>query len=72
MDGPDLLRAWLRETGTSGAALARRLGVTPGLVSHWVQGRRAPGLADAVVLSDLSAGAVPVRAWVDERVRAVK
>src|SRR5262249_51556128 len=38
------LRAWARAEYGRPAFLARKLGVSPGLLSHWITGRRTPSL----------------------------
>jgi transcriptional regulator with XRE-family HTH domain len=39
-----LVRRMLRESRWSKSWLARRIGVTPGAVTHWVRGRNEPSL----------------------------
>lgn len=47
------ITACISRTGLSRAALARRLGVTPGAVSHWATGRHQPRTAHLVALARL-------------------
>ena len=49
----DPITACIDRTGLSRAALARRLGVTPGAVSHWAAGRHQPRTAHLVALARL-------------------
>ena len=45
--GREALGAYLRKSHMTSAELAERLGVTPGAVSRWVNGSRAPDLSMA-------------------------
>jgi transcriptional regulator with XRE-family HTH domain len=45
------LKKQLRERGDR-AILAKDLGVTPGLVSHWVAGERKPGAKRRALIED--------------------
>lgn len=59
--GPDLLRRRLEVLGWTQAELASRLGVTPGPVSRWLSGERAPTLEMALRIARVAG--VPVEAW---------
>jgi len=42
---------------------ASAVGLSQTELSHFLAGRRAPNLQQAVAIGDATAGAVPVRAW---------
>ena len=46
------LRAWARAEHGRDALLARELGVSPGLLSHWLTGRRTPTLRDGLAIQE--------------------
>lgn len=46
------LRAWARAEHGRPALLARKLGVSPGLLSHWLTGRRTPTLHDGLAIQE--------------------
>lgn len=46
---------------------ANAAAITPVELAHFLSGRRTPNLSQAVRISDATAGAVPVRAWTEEK-----
>lgn len=58
----DLL-AWLCGLGKTQKWLASELGVSRGLVTHWIKGRCKPGRELRAALAKRSRGAVPARSW---------
>ncbi len=60
------MRAWRLGAGLSQAEAARRVGVCQVTWSSWERGRIAPRIAHAVAIEAMTAGAVPVRAWLDD------
>jgi hypothetical protein len=69
--GSNLLRSELLrlETITQARGIKARFAAAAGLsaveLSHLLSGRRAATLRQAVSISDITAGAVPVRSWLD-------
>jgi len=68
--GTTLLGAYvgrLSATAPSGMPVKKLFASAVGLsqteLSHFLAGRRAPNLQQAVAIGDATAGAVPVRAW---------
>ena len=57
------LKAYLVETGTKQAALARQIGVTNGYMSLLVKELRAPSLKIAVAIERITEGRVPASVW---------
>jgi transcriptional regulator with XRE-family HTH domain len=45
-------RAWARAEHGRPALLARKLGVSPQLLSHWLTGRRKPTLHDGLAIQE--------------------
>lgn len=56
----DVLREYLKASGTQQVALANRLGVTPGLVSQWLAGIRPIAATQAIAIERETGGAVKV------------
>ena len=54
----------MRDTGTTQADLAERLGCSKGFVSHLMRGRRDPSLVTAVTIERLTQGRVRASDWV--------
>ena len=48
--------SWLDSTGTTAAALAKQLGVSPGLISSWKSGRRFPSEVNQLKLAEIVQG----------------
>lgn len=45
------LRKWLDKNNVTQSDLARRIGVTPGAISHWVNGSYLPAIDSLLALS---------------------
>jgi transcriptional regulator with XRE-family HTH domain len=63
------LKAYLAETGTSQAELARRAGVTRQQVCHWAAGDNIPTLSAALRIAVATGGLVSVSDWPSTRRR---
>jgi transcriptional regulator with XRE-family HTH domain len=63
-DGCRALIAWLDDTKTSIAELARRVGVSGAAVSHWLDGSTRPETHHRLALSRLTG--IPWRSWFTE------
>ena len=60
----DRLASYLLRAKVPQAALARMLGVSPGMVSHILSGRRTPSLVLASKIERLTG--IPARAWAEQ------
>lgn len=47
-----VLIAYMNVTGLSQIKLAERLGVDPGQINHWIQGRRSPSAENLKLISE--------------------
>lgn len=65
------LREYAKANGLTQERLAKKLGVTQGVVSSLMTNRNRPSLELAVKIERLTDGAVPARSWipVDEMTR---
>lgn len=61
--GKDLLAVYLDEHRMSQRLLALKAKITSGQLSHFMLGKRRPGLAVAFAIQRATAGAVPAEAW---------
>jgi DNA-binding transcriptional regulator YiaG len=58
------LATYLRDSGTTQDAFAKRGNWRQATVSDWVTGRKTPSIHNAAVIERLTAGAVPLASWV--------
>ena len=63
MNGPQLLKDWRAASGMTQTAAAEKLGVRPATWSEWESGARQPGRDLAILLEDMTGGAVPLESW---------
>lgn len=63
MNGPHLLKSWRTAAGITQTAAAEKLGVRPATWSEWESGQRGAGRDHAVMLENLTDGAVPLESW---------
>lgn len=66
-DGPALLLAWLAQTQTTQAALARQIGVSAPTVSRWASGSDRPDVVWREVLAKVAD--IPAEAWLTREER---
>lgn len=57
------LRGWRVERGLTQQAAGALIGVSGAAWSSWEVGSKAPGVANAILLSDLTEGLVSIRSW---------
>lgn len=67
MNGPQLLKDWRLAADITQTAAAEKLGVRPATWSEWESGARQPGRDHAVLLENLTEGAVPLESWSKEQ-----
>lgn len=58
------LRSWLRDQELSQAQLAKRVGVTEGAISQWLNGHSRPSLDNLVALSQQTG--MPVESLIED------
>ncbi len=61
------LDQWMDRTGATCAGVASRLGLSPSYVSRLRAGLRRPKIETMLDIERMTAGAVPVSAWVAQR-----
>lgn len=66
LDGPRLLRAWLKRSKLRQRDFARLLKISEPHLSKILSGQRCPGTPNCVTIEDLTG--VPVRSWVPQPV----
>lgn len=59
----DKLAAYLEEHDVSRREFAEKIGVTEGMVGHYLSGRRVPHLKRAFLIEQVTKGAVPAKEW---------
>lgn len=59
----ELLGSWLHEHSWTQSAFAEATGYTRSAVSQWVRGETSPRLRAAVVIENVTGGAVPATTW---------
>ncbi|WP_420325487.1 hypothetical protein [Mameliella sp.] len=57
---------FIKNSGDSQAAWARRLEISPGYLCDLLGGKKVPGLVLAVRIHRLTGGAVPAESWVPD------
>lgn len=63
MSASEKLASWIETSGMLKTEVAKKLEVTPSLITHYTSGRRSPSRILAKAIEQISEGAVPASLW---------
>ena len=67
MTGPTALAEWRAKQGKTQKQVADALGVSQASIGNWELGKKTPKATHMLLIERMTAAAVPMAAWADER-----